>query len=238
VCYSIVLLGRETGSLQLLAPLLLTGGKGADLVIRGDVVLNTLSARSTSTLLRDRRSASTLRQTGRSSGLAELSYATGFWFIYAIKWYVFCSSRSVRIIGRAIIARYRGATPEVALAYRRSPRALLEPRSRRKSHRAGGHPCDGVRPTDQLWDQASVCGLRPSARTHVQRPSPCMAAPANCWLTLVAERQPGGRGNGAVAIDGVSISTKPSGIFPLPKETNRPLFFFLVGPSENCVPRI
>jgi hypothetical protein len=73
-----VLLGRETGSLQLLAPLLLTGGKGADLVIRGDVVLNTLSARSTSTLLRDRRSASTLRQTGRSSGLAELSYATGF----------------------------------------------------------------------------------------------------------------------------------------------------------------
>jgi hypothetical protein len=37
---SVVLLGRDTGSLQLLAPLLLTGGKGADLVIRGDVVLN------------------------------------------------------------------------------------------------------------------------------------------------------------------------------------------------------
>jgi hypothetical protein len=35
-------MGRETGPLQLLAPLLLTGGKGADLVIRGDVVLNTL----------------------------------------------------------------------------------------------------------------------------------------------------------------------------------------------------
>jgi hypothetical protein len=33
-------MGRETGLLQLLAPLLLTGGKGADLVIRGDVVLN------------------------------------------------------------------------------------------------------------------------------------------------------------------------------------------------------
>jgi hypothetical protein len=47
-------MGRETGSLHLLAPLLLTGGKGADLVIRGNVVLNTLSARSTSTLLRDR----------------------------------------------------------------------------------------------------------------------------------------------------------------------------------------
>jgi hypothetical protein len=46
-------MGRETGTLQLLTPLLLTGGKGADLVIRGDVVLNTLSARSTSTLLRD-----------------------------------------------------------------------------------------------------------------------------------------------------------------------------------------
>jgi hypothetical protein len=53
MCYSVVLLGRETSSLQLLAPLLLTGGKGADLVIRGNVVLNTLSARSTSTLLRD-----------------------------------------------------------------------------------------------------------------------------------------------------------------------------------------
>jgi hypothetical protein len=34
-------MGRETGSLHLLAPLLLTGGKGADLVIRGNVVLNT-----------------------------------------------------------------------------------------------------------------------------------------------------------------------------------------------------
>jgi hypothetical protein len=33
-----VLMGRETGLLQLLAPLLLTGGKGADLVIRGNVV--------------------------------------------------------------------------------------------------------------------------------------------------------------------------------------------------------
>jgi hypothetical protein len=40
VCYSVVLLGRETSSLQLLAPLLLTGGKGADLVIRGNAVLN------------------------------------------------------------------------------------------------------------------------------------------------------------------------------------------------------
>jgi hypothetical protein len=46
-------MGRETGSLHLLAPLLLTGGKGADLVVRGNVVLNTLSARSISTLLRD-----------------------------------------------------------------------------------------------------------------------------------------------------------------------------------------
>jgi hypothetical protein len=33
-------MGRETGLLQLLAPLLLTGGKGADLVICGNVVLN------------------------------------------------------------------------------------------------------------------------------------------------------------------------------------------------------
>jgi hypothetical protein len=37
---SVVLMGRETSSLYLLAPLLLTGGKGADLVIRGNVVLN------------------------------------------------------------------------------------------------------------------------------------------------------------------------------------------------------
>jgi hypothetical protein len=84
---SIVLMGRETGTLQLLAPLLLTGGKGADLlltggkgadlVIRGNVVLNTLSARSTSMLLRIRLT-STLHQAGRSLGLAELSYATGF----------------------------------------------------------------------------------------------------------------------------------------------------------------
>jgi hypothetical protein len=33
-------MGRETDSLQLLAPLLLMGEKGADLVIRGNVVLN------------------------------------------------------------------------------------------------------------------------------------------------------------------------------------------------------
>jgi hypothetical protein len=35
-------MGRETGSLLLLAPLLLTGEKGADLVIRGNVALNSL----------------------------------------------------------------------------------------------------------------------------------------------------------------------------------------------------
>jgi hypothetical protein len=39
-----VLLGRETSPLQLLVPILLTGGKGADLVIRGNVVLNTNEA--------------------------------------------------------------------------------------------------------------------------------------------------------------------------------------------------
>jgi hypothetical protein len=38
--FSVVLMGRETGTLQLLAPLLLMGGKGADLVIRGNIVLN------------------------------------------------------------------------------------------------------------------------------------------------------------------------------------------------------
>jgi hypothetical protein len=80
-------MGRETGSLQLLAPLLLTGGKGADLVICGNVVLNTLSARSTSTLLRDWIciNSPSIRQV---SDLAELSYATGFDFLYAIEWTV------------------------------------------------------------------------------------------------------------------------------------------------------
>jgi hypothetical protein len=70
-------MGRETGHLQLLASLLLTGGKGVDLVIRGNVVLKTLSARSTSTLLRDQIciNSSSRRQV---RGLAELSYATGF----------------------------------------------------------------------------------------------------------------------------------------------------------------
>jgi hypothetical protein len=33
---------RETGSLQFIAPLLLTGGNGVDLVICGNVVLNTI----------------------------------------------------------------------------------------------------------------------------------------------------------------------------------------------------
>jgi hypothetical protein len=42
----VVLMGRETGYLHLLAPLLLTGGKGADLVIRGNVVLNSLNSQS------------------------------------------------------------------------------------------------------------------------------------------------------------------------------------------------
>jgi hypothetical protein len=79
------------GPLQLLAPLLLTEGKGADQVIRGDVILNTLSARSTSTLLLDPvcTDSPPCRQV---PGLAELSYATGFQFIYVIKRYVFCSS--------------------------------------------------------------------------------------------------------------------------------------------------
>jgi hypothetical protein len=70
-------MGRETGSLHLLASLLLTEGKGADLVICGNVVLNTLSARSTSMLPWDQIciTSSSSRQV---LGLAELSYATDF----------------------------------------------------------------------------------------------------------------------------------------------------------------
>jgi hypothetical protein len=44
-------MGRETSSLQLLAPLLLTGGKGADLVIRGNLVLNTFKLHSGASLV-------------------------------------------------------------------------------------------------------------------------------------------------------------------------------------------
>jgi hypothetical protein len=77
-------MGRETSSLQLLAPLLLTGGKGADLVIRGNVVLNTLSARFTSTLLRDWICINSL-SIRQVSGLAELSYATDFDFPCAME---------------------------------------------------------------------------------------------------------------------------------------------------------
>ena len=66
---SVVLMGRETCSLHLLTSLLLTGGKGTDLVIRSNVVFNTLSARSTSMLLRDQIcfNSSSSRQVSRPS---------------------------------------------------------------------------------------------------------------------------------------------------------------------------
>jgi hypothetical protein len=67
-------MGRETGSLHLLAPLLLTEGKGADLVIRGNV------ARSTSTLSRDQICIDSPPRR-QVTGLAKLSYATGFDFL-------------------------------------------------------------------------------------------------------------------------------------------------------------
>jgi hypothetical protein len=83
-------MGRETGPLQLLASLLLTGGKGADLVIRGNVVLNTLSARSTSTLLRDQICINS-PSSRHVTDLAELSYATVFDLPSTQTWYVFLS---------------------------------------------------------------------------------------------------------------------------------------------------
>jgi hypothetical protein len=64
---------RETGSLQFLAPRLLTGVKGADLVIRGNVILNTLSTRSTPTLLQNQICINFL-SSRQVSCLAELSY--------------------------------------------------------------------------------------------------------------------------------------------------------------------
>jgi hypothetical protein len=74
-------MGRETGHLHLLAPLLLTGGKGADLVVRGDVVLNTLSVRSTSMLLQRDQICINSSSSRQVPGFAELSYATGFAFV-------------------------------------------------------------------------------------------------------------------------------------------------------------
>jgi hypothetical protein len=83
-------MGRETGSLHLLAPLLLTGGKGADLVIRGNVILNTLSARSTSTLLLDQICIN-FPSSRQVTGLTELSYATVFDLPSTQTWYAFLS---------------------------------------------------------------------------------------------------------------------------------------------------
>jgi hypothetical protein len=88
---TVVLMGRETGSLRLLASLLLTGGKGADLLIRGNIVLNTLSARSISTLLRDQIciNSPSSRQVPRPSRTVlrdRLRFS-----LYTIKRYVYCS---------------------------------------------------------------------------------------------------------------------------------------------------
>jgi hypothetical protein len=75
---SVVLMGRETG------------GKGANLVIRGKVVLNTLSARSTSTLLLDQICINS-PSSRQVTGLAELSYATVFDLPCTQTWYAFLS---------------------------------------------------------------------------------------------------------------------------------------------------
>jgi hypothetical protein len=91
---SVVLMGRDTGHPHLLAPNLLTGGKGADLVIRGNVVLNTLSARSTSMLLRRDQICINSSSSRQVPGLAELSYATDFDSLYAVKREVCIYSRS------------------------------------------------------------------------------------------------------------------------------------------------
>jgi hypothetical protein len=88
VCFSIVLLGRDMDLPQLLASVLLTGGKGADLVIHGNVVMNTLSARSTSTLLRDRISInSPSSQQVLWSSRTVLRDSLGF--LHVIEWFVF-----------------------------------------------------------------------------------------------------------------------------------------------------
>jgi hypothetical protein len=112
---SVVLMGRETGSLHLLAPLLLTGGKGADLVIRGNVVLNTLSAHSTSTLLRDQVciNSPSNRQVLRPSRTVLRDMLR--FSLYAIERYVYCflyaimhSLRSMRdelVIVVAVVVR-------------------------------------------------------------------------------------------------------------------------------------
>jgi hypothetical protein len=148
-CFS----GRDTGLPWLLVPNLLTGGKGADLVIRGNVVLNTLSACSTSTLLWI-RSASTLRQAGRSLGLVELSYAIGFDSPSTQTNGMFTDS-SISCCARAIIRARRTAIAVVVLrrvgtALRASSRASHVPephrghartRAARTGSRARAVPC-------------------------------------------------------------------------------------------------
>jgi hypothetical protein len=229
-----VLLGRETSSLQLLAPNLLTGGKGADLVICGNVVLNTLSARSTSTLLLDPvcTDSSPCRQV---SGLAELSYATGFQFIYVIKRYVFCSSWSVPINRKS---NQRTSPRSNAGSRARVPKnpaclagAVLAPEA---APCWRSHPCLA----DQLRAQASVYGLRsspwrPSARTHMQWPS------STCRLLLTDHSRCGGAAawrarKRVVGTDDVSILTRPSGIFTYQKKQIDRSFFLWAQARTVC----
>jgi hypothetical protein len=86
-----MLLGRDMSLPWLIAPNLLTEVKGADLVIRGNVVLNTLSARSTSTLPRDQICIDTpsSRHVPRPSRTVlrdRLRFS-----LYAMERYVYCS---------------------------------------------------------------------------------------------------------------------------------------------------
>jgi hypothetical protein len=120
-------MGRETSTLQLLAPLLLTGGKGADLVIRGNVVLNTLSARSTSTLPRnqiciDSPSSRQVPRPSRTVLRDRLRFS-----LYVIEWYVYllvctnydpCPTNLLAVV--VLRRRWGHVTVEGVLALRRS----------------------------------------------------------------------------------------------------------------------
>jgi hypothetical protein len=122
--FPLLLMGRKTGSLHLLMPLLLMGGKGADLVIRGNVVLNTLSTRSTSTLLRDQICINS-PSNRQVFGLAELSYATGFdspstqssGMFFLIRWCDLCATNLLSPSWCCV--RARNVVPVAASSHRK-----------------------------------------------------------------------------------------------------------------------
>jgi hypothetical protein len=155
---SVVLMGRETGLPQLLAPLLLTGGKGADLVmIRGNVVLNKRKQTTNSRLKQQKESrpnqncahthSNALRQQGQKvSGRAH----TG-------------RRRHTRSTSLAESSRYQwrrrfgsppaGETPTAASSFSSTPAGRVDPHLQRQEAVAAKIIC--LEETARTTDRAS-----------------------------------------------------------------------------------